>query len=374
MSNHLHFVQSIDPLFGGGLGTAAMGLSSAMRQVGLNSELVATVESKEHPIIDGVHTYKRTGPRPLYFSTGMWRSASELVEHSDFVHAHGLHVFPNALFGALAKSKSKQLVIHAHGFFDPWILQRSKAKKKLAYLLFERRNFLYAKYWRALTGKESDQIVAAFPHASGKTIVVPNGISLASVDSAVAKYGNSPFSPQHKTIFLMSRLHPKKGIQLFLNVWSRLYSEWPDWRVVIAGPDEGGFASKLLAQTRAHDMCSSVEFVGPIVGPRRFSYFAHADIFALPSYSEGFPMTLVESSACGVPAIFTDQCNFPELASSGGGWECLPSEDSLAEALRRALQCSSAERLQRGQNARKLVEARYTSEVVVNQLVAALQA
>ena len=90
--------------------------------------------------------------------------------------AMGFYVGTNLILGGEARRQGKPLVYHAHGFFEPWILNRSRWKKQLAHWLFENANFRQVKLWRALTSKEASQIRAQGIKAP--VVIVPNGLDL----------------------------------------------------------------------------------------------------------------------------------------------------------------------------------------------------
>jgi len=111
-----------------------------------------------------------------------------------------------------------------------------------------------------------------------------------------------------------------------------------------------------------------VIFTGLVQGEEKVRLLHSADLFVLPSFSEGLPMSVLEALACGVPVVATRECNVGDLMSDGAGWECSAAVDSLAEALGQALAATESERAGRGSTGRRAIEARYGWPSVVNEL------
>ena len=97
-------------------------------------------------VIQGV----RKGPGKMFYAPELKRLAAEAVEEAEWFHGHGLYVWTNMWLGGEARKRGKPLVYHPHGFFDPWILRRSRGKKRLAHWLFEDKNIARVRWWRAL--------------------------------------------------------------------------------------------------------------------------------------------------------------------------------------------------------------------------------
>jgi glycosyltransferase involved in cell wall biosynthesis len=165
---------------------------------------------------------------------------------------------------------------------------------------------------------------------------------------------------QKKRLVFMARLHPKKGLDLLLPAWARLKEYHSNWELLIAGPNEDGYQATVEAIIRELGVESATTLVGPVTGAAKQALLKGADLFVLPSYSEGFPVAVLEAMSCRVPVVGTDGCNFAELETEGGGWLCTANIDSVHKALQGALQTSDEERKARGLTARKLVERRYT--------------
>ncbi len=362
--SHLHFVQSLEPLQGGGLGRAALALHTGFSAAGERSTLLATARHRRLDPQDRVFELPRRGPEKLYWSPELRPYAAREMTPGTVIHGHGFYVGPNWVVGGLARKRALPLAYHVHGIFEPWILHRSRLKKRLAHALFENANFRHASLWRALHAKEADQIRSE--GITAPIVVAPNGIRTEEFDAAptAREAGQS----RHRVVFL-SRLHPKKGLDLLIPAWSRLAPGRRDWELVIAGPDEGGYQATLETMIREGGVESSVEVRGVVSGAAKAGLLKSADIFILPSYSEGFSVAILEALACGVPVIATDACNFPQLTEAGAGWECRPTLESVAQTLERACAESEEERRQRGLAGRRLMEEKYAYPMIAQAIL-----
>jgi len=354
MCHHLQFVQSLEPLSGGGLGAAALQLHNAMRAEALDSRLFATCSSTFKLESSATQQFPRSGPAKFFYAPGLAAAAQETVrdERLWIIHGHGFYVYPNYVFGRLARKFDLPLVYHVHGFFEPWILARSKLKKRLAHWLFEDANFRAVALWRALTVKEAEQI-RNIVGSTASIVVAPNGVELAPFEAIP----RPNVREKHVALFV-GRLHPKKGLDLLFDAWGRLGAVRKDWELIIAGPDEGGYEA--VAKRMASELDGGVRFIGVVTGSAKYELLIQADLFILTSYSEGLPMAVIEAMAARVPVVVTNECNLPEVAEAEAGWLCRAERDDVRRALLEALSAGDIERRQRGEKGRKLVESTFT--------------
>jgi glycosyltransferase involved in cell wall biosynthesis len=190
-----------------------------------------------------------------------------------------------------------------------WSLAQSRWKK-LPYYYLRLRTLLHrAARIHATTVREA----TSNADFAGKlpTIVEPNGIDQCQF-SPRPPVGQ--FRQQHGldrqvplTLFL-GRIHPKKGLSLLLQA----FAEVRYGKLVIAGPDNDGYATVLAQQARALRIDERVLFIGPVQGAQRLSILQDADVFVLPSHHENFGNTVIESLACGTPVIVSDQVDLCE--------------------------------------------------------------
>ena len=375
---HLHFTQSLEPLYGGGLGSSAVALHRQMRAEGLTSVLCATHGGRPQKLVEDSFEFPRIKPGFIYFSPAMKREAAQLVQAADVIHGHGLYVSPNYIFGRESRRQRKPMVYHVHGMFEPYILNRSKWKKRLVHWLFENENFRHIRLWRALTAKEADQIRAC--GIEQPIVVAPNGLDLADfakpldADMPIETASGRTLVRTRPRLLFLGRVHPKKGLSLLLTSWARLSSLTKDWELVIAGPDELGHLAEVRRLAESLGLQHQIVFTGSVTGRAKRSLLHSSDLFVLPSYSEGFSMCLLEAMACQLPVIATRACNFPEISRNHAGWECDSDVDPLTNALKTALETHESERRERGQNGRRLVETSYAWPKISRELQQACDA
>ena len=372
---HLHFTQSLEPLQGGGLGSSTLALHRQFLANGVESMVCSTYGKAPQRLADGILEFRRIKPGFLYYSPELGRRARELVVGADILHGHGLYVGTNYVFGKEARRQGKPLVYHIHGFFEPWILSRSRWKKRLAHWLFEDANFRYANLCRALTAKEADQIRACGIKAP--VVIAPNGLNLEDyprpekMDEPIETPLIPCLTKTKRRLLFLGRIHPKKGLDLLLHSWAGLRQVHKDWELIIAGPDENGYLNEIRELAQALGILEKVRFTGPVAGPAKNALLYSADLFVLSSYSEGFPMSLLEAMACEVPVVATRACNFPDITASQAGGECECTTESIISTLKNALLDDDLARKQRGQNGRRLVKEHYAWPTILSTLLQA---
>ena len=104
----------------------------------------------------------------------------------------------------------------------------------------------------------------------------------------------------------------------------------------------------------------AIESVGPKYGEELLSYYAASDCFVFPSYREGFPNTVIEAGAMGLPSIVTDINGSREIIHQGENGVIIPSKDAdaLYEAMMNMVSDNIAHDKMAG-NAREMIASRF---------------
>jgi len=369
----LHVTTSLSRL-GGGVSTAIWGMTRFQRQFGAAPSIAGIEDQYTQQDTAGLNVRyyagQLFGPPVLGYSDDLRRHLMEEVERVDVVHDHGLWSLAGMQAGSLARRWKIPRIVTPHGMLEPWALARSPWKKRLAMMLFQHKHLDRAACIHALCESEARNIRCL--GFRNPIAIIPNGINVeeyANLPDPTRLHHRFPQLQGQRLVLFLSRIHPKKGLPHLLRAWATLANEFRGWKLVIAGNDEGGHAvemNKLASELGLHD---SVLFTGPAYGEEKRRMFAAAQVFALPSFSEGFSMVILEAAACGLPVLCTPSCNFRELQAAGGSIEVQPDVESTAEGLRKLMSMSDDERREVGAKAKKVVEEGYRWEAVTQRMV-----
>jgi glycosyltransferase involved in cell wall biosynthesis len=175
---------------------------------------------------------------------------------------------------------------------------------------------------RVVTGTESLAVhySRTYGIAMERMAVLPNEIDLdwfrpASQEDRSKARAELGVEEDHPLVLSVHRLSPVRRTSTYLpTVLAAVIERDPNVRFVIAGggPEEGDVR---LAVTRAH-LDDRVQLLGVVPHEQIRRLYSAADIFMMPSYTEGFPRVLLEAMAMAVPIVSTDV---------GGVREILPS-------------------------------------------------
>jgi glycosyltransferase involved in cell wall biosynthesis len=171
-----------------------------------------------------------------------------------------------------------------------------------------------------------------------------------------------------RILLFLSRLHPKKGVDLLLPTWSQLASTFPEAHLVLAGPDFEDTRAGLERIVAANNLQDSVTFTGMLRDELKWSALAAAECFILPSHSEGLSVSILEALGMGLPVIVTSPCNMPEVREFQTGWLIPTTIPALTSAVEELLQNSPQTNQQIGSRGKDLIATRYTWTIVAQQM------
>ncbi|MCP4425738.1 MAG: glycosyltransferase family 4 protein [Chloroflexi bacterium] len=212
--------------------------------------------------------------------------------------------------------------------------------------------------------REIDNELADVDIPSSHRVFIPNGVDTNRFQPATAAEKISLRQklnlPQGPLTIFTGRLSPEKRINDVISAWPAVRQAHPDAALVIVG--SGDEATRL--QSMAGD---GVAFMGRIedVAP----YLRCADIFILPSETEGLSNALLEAMACELAAVATTVGGATDLiAHQQSGWLIPAHEPDAIPDVLTALLDDALLRRQLGRQARKKIMADYTLSKTADRL------
>ncbi|MFM2275742.1 MAG: hypothetical protein RL211_1614 [Pseudomonadota bacterium] len=349
----LHIVHDIS-VRSGGLGLAALRYAHAVAKAGARVTLfVARRTGDEIDFRWGDEQFAVVGSASRSRAGGLLGQVVAIrkcLHESEFdiVHLHGTWSPILAMAAYMASSRSIPYLVSPHGCLEPWALGHRKVKKQVALAVYQQRVFKKASMLVATSGQELGSIRVA--GLTGPVAVLSNGVDLVAEPRRC--------SASERKILFLSRIHPQKGLGDLVLAWARVRQ--PGWRVVIAGPSEGGFEDELKLLIRTQGLEGDFEFPGLVLGERKERCFAEADVFVLPTYSENFGIAVAEALARGIPVITTTGAPWQEIETHRCGWWVAPGVDGVANGLAAAMTMSREALAGLGARGKKLIEEKYS--------------
>ncbi len=145
--------------------------------------------------------------------------------------------------------------------------------------------------------------------------------------------------PSRFTFLFVGRLVGDKGINELVGAFESLKTEYPTIRLFLVGPAEDDL-DPVKEETHAiMDSDEALIVTGSKSGVDLLAYYAAADCYVFPSYREGFPNTVLEAGAFGLPSVVTDINGSREIVKDGFNGIVVPPrhQDALAAAMRKML-------------------------------------
>ncbi len=319
-----------------------------------------------------------TGPASLGFSLQLSKALH--AAPCDLLHTQGIWQGPSWAVHGWHRKTRKPYLVSPRGMLDPWALANSRWKKRIAAALYENDHLRGAACLHALCESEARSMRGY--GLKNPVCVIPNGVELPTMG------GQKPEKrDQKKVLLFLGRLHPKKGLANALRAWkAESGRRKAEWRLVIAGWDQGGHEAELKALATELGIRwmdgeerhgagwrgdePSVVFAGPAFGEAKDRLLREADAFILPSFSEGLPMAVLEAWAWGLPVLMTSHCNLPEGFARGAAMECRTDAGEIAADLADFLGLPDSDLCEMGRRGRNLVEDRFSWQTVARRMLA----
>lgn len=303
-----------------------------------------------------------TGPLNIWFSPKIKKYANQNANGIfDIVHQHGIWAGVSVATLSFSQKKKIPTIIAPHGSLNQWALNLSPWKKKIGLALYERENLRLASCLHATSESE----ISDFRNFGLKNPIayIENGIqekNLALVGNAARFREHNGIPGDKRILFFLSRISPKKGLVMLVEAINTIQDDFADWVLIIAGNDEFNHKKDVESLVKQLNLENKIKILNPLFGQEKDDAFAAAELFILPSHSEGSPMVVLDSLAAGVPVITTKASTWRDLTKYNCGWWTDISTQAITTALREAIVMSVEDLHEMGIQGKKLISAKYT--------------
>lgn len=340
--NVLMFGWEFPPMSSGGLGTACYGLTRGLnnqgvqvsfvlpyapggteaeyvklipannlkrvKMVGVNSLLHAYITSSQYQI--SLLKFEKNSKMKKLYGSDLYQEvyrfslkAALIAEHEDFdvIHSHDWLTY---LAGIKAKEISgKPLIVHVHATeFD-----RTGGNVNQIVYDIERKGMHAADLIIAVSNFTKEKIIRHYGIDSNKVIVVHN-----AVDLKYNKYGDEfKVDKKDKLVLFLGRLTLQKGPDYFISAAKKCLEFDPNIKFVIAGT--GDMEGYLIEKVAEMGISDKVLFAGFVGDDDLDKMYQMADVYVMPSVSEPFGITPLESMKNGTPVIISKQSGVSEV-------------------------------------------------------------
>lgn len=365
----LHIVPSYKPayIYGGPIESVSKlceGLAAAGHEVNVftttaNGKTELDIEAGVPVDVDGVKVtyFKRITKDHTHISPDLWKHLYAKVQDYDIVNIQSWWSILVIVAACICHFKKVKVVLSPRGMLSPYIFNSgSSGAKRIIHSTVGK--WALSKCWLHATAdaeyEECQQVISNW-----KGFIAPNNVTLP--DYPLLKQENEVF-----TMIFMSRVHPKKGIDILLNAISKL--PFP-FLLKIAGSGEQEYIESLQHKAAELGIAERVEWMGWVDRKDKFKALMEADLFTLVSLNENFANVVIESLHMGTPVLISGEVALSAFVKQKNlGWITSLNADEVAETIINAR--ADQEKLKWIQeNGRQVIAESFAEKVLIGQYV-----
>lgn len=371
----LHIAASLSSKWGGPT-RVIIGLTEALSKKGVKVSIFAPMAKNEKRFLDkpkgvNIRLFRKSFPSKFWtsYSPSLANTLREVVFGYDLLHIHEIWHHPHFAAYRAAKSAKKHFMVTIHGELEPWCLHHKAFKKKIYSALIQERILEEASALHAINEEEVKHI-STFVH-NENVVLVPNAVNAQEYENLPPGEWIEDRYPKlrdKRVILFLGRIHPQKGLDILARAFNVVLKEHNDTQLVIVGPDNDNYKREIIKILSSQNTIHRTTFTGTLMGDMKLAALGRANIFVLPSYSEGFSISTLEAMACGLPVVITKGCNFPEVEKTGAGWVCDADVHDVSKALIELLR-DPAMCKEMGKKGKRLVTEKFTWDRVADKML-----
>lgn len=242
-----------------------------------------------------------------------------IFDKPDLIHIHssfGPSFYRKMPFIYMASWVKKPIINHIHGAdFDKFYVNASEKNRRQIKKVYNKCSELIA-----LSAEWKEHLSQIVPNENIKII---ENYGILHKDAIVERTSRS----SNNTVLFLGELGKRKGCYDIPAVTEKVVKEVPEAKFVLggAGSVEDEAAIKKLFEERG--VADHVVFPGWVRGDKKDKLLRDADVFFLPSYNEGMPMSVLDAMGYGLPVVSTNVGGISKIVHDGENGTCCDAGD-----------------------------------------------
>ncbi|MEG4105767.1 hormogonium polysaccharide biosynthesis glycosyltransferase HpsP [Microcoleus sp. S13_C5] len=382
----LQIIPSISLVYGGP-SQMVLGLSGALAAKNIDVTIITTDSNGDLgqlPLdVPLNQPIQQNGYQIIYFRCYPWRRykfslsllqwLNENTQQFDLAHIHALFSPVTTLAATIARYHKLPYIMRPCGMLDPADLQKKKRLKQIYAMLLERPNLAGAAAIH-FTSKQEAKISERFglnctaKMPVSRDLVIPLGVTAGLFPKRLRE-------SQVPIILFMSRIEPKKGLDLLIPALKSILASGIEFHFILAGsnPQDADYETQIKVKIQNSSLAKYTTITGFVSGDLKVELLTKADLFVLPSYYENFGIAVAEAMAAGVPVAISDRIHIAEdIQQAEAGWVGPLEVGAIANSIKSAL-LNPEERQRRGLNGQEYAKKHYNWEAIAQQTIDAYQ-
>lgn len=250
-----------------------------------------------------------------------------LFSRPDIVHMHssfGPSFYRSLPFIYMASWAKKPMINHIHGAdFDEFYVQASEKKKKLIKRAYSKCAVLIA-----LSAEWKERLLRIVP---AEKIAIIENYSILHEDALRDRLERK----SNNTVLFLGEIGKRKGCYDIPAVVAEVVKAVPKVKFIIGGVGSQTDEQAVKALFEKYGVSDHVVFPGWVRGDDKDRFLREADVFFLPSYNEGMPMSVLDAMGYGLPVVSTNVGGIPKIVHNGENGCCCEAGDTrnMAEGI-----------------------------------------
>jgi glycosyltransferase involved in cell wall biosynthesis len=281
--------------------------------------------------------FESRGPSAYGYSPRLAARIDAAVAQSRLVLIHTLWTYPGWAAMRACRRQDIPFIVMPHGMLDPNSLGRKWMKKQLYGRLMEWPQ-LRAAAAMVYTHEEERRLAESSVPRLPPGFLVALGADpppeVPRQQLAEMFLRRFPGLRGRRLVLFLSRLHPKKGLDLLIPAFRSVAARCRDAHLVLVGPGDDDYVASLRRRVEDEGLADRATFTGPMLGQAKWEAMAAATMLVLPSYQENFALVVAEAMRLGLPIVLSRRVNiWSDVVEAGAGVACELAADSVADAI-----------------------------------------